>query len=55
MVEQIPFEKIAVAGQTTVEADSSTDTLTLVAGTGITITTDATTDEITITGTQFIW
>ena len=46
------FEKIAVAGQTTVEADSSTDTLTLVAGTGITITTDATTDEITITGTS---
>ena len=44
------FEKIAVAGQTTVEADSSTDTLTLVAGTGITITTDATTDEITING-----
>jgi len=44
------FDKIAVSGQTTVEADSSTDTLTLVAGTGITITTDATTDEITITG-----
>jgi len=44
------FEKIAVSGQTTVEADSSTDTLTLVAGTGITITTDATTDEITING-----
>ena len=46
------FDKIAVSGQTTVEADSSTDTLTLVAGTGITITTDATTDEITITGTS---
>ena len=51
MVEQ-SFEKIAVAGQK-VEADSSTDTLTLVAGTGITITTDATTDEITIT--EPIW
>ena len=47
---QNTFDKIAVSGQTTVEADSSTDTLTLVAGTGITITTDATTDEITITG-----
>ena len=44
------FDKIAVNGQNTVEADSSTDTLTLVAGTGITITTDATTDEITIAG-----
>jgi plastocyanin len=32
-----------------VVADSSTDTLTLVAGTGITITTDAGTDSITIT------
>ena len=44
------FESIAVAGQSTVQADSSTDTLTLVAGTGITITTDPTTDEITIAG-----
>jgi len=42
------FETIAVAGQTSVVADSSTDTLTLVAGTGITITTVAGTDTITI-------
>ncbi len=43
------FSTIAVAGQTNVVADSSTDTLNLVAGTGITITTDASTDSITIT------
>ena len=42
------FETIAVAGQTNVVADSSTDTLTLVAGTNVTITTNATTDTITI-------
>tara|TARA_B100001057_G_scaffold369243_1_gene372865 strand:- start:6236 stop:9592 length:3357 start_codon:yes stop_codon:yes gene_type:complete len=44
------FDKIAVAGQTTVEADQTGDTLTLVAGTGITITTNAVTDQITISG-----
>lgn len=43
------FGNVAVTGQTTVEADSTNDTLTLVAGTGVTITTDATTDSITIT------
>ncbi len=43
------FVTIAVAGQTSVVADSATDTLTLAAGTGITITTDASTDTITIT------
>ena len=43
------FATIAVAGQSSVVADSSTDTLTLVAGTGITLTTDASTDTITIT------
>lgn len=44
------FGTIAVSGQSDVIADSSTDTLTLVAGSNITITTNATTDEITITG-----
>lgn len=44
------FGTIAVSGQSNVVADSSTDTLTLVAGSNITITTNATTDEITITG-----
>jgi len=42
------FETIAVAGQSSVVADSATDTLTLVAGTGITITTTSGTDTITI-------
>jgi hypothetical protein len=42
------FSRIAVAGQTTVEAESASDTLTLFAGTNITITTDATTDSVTI-------
>jgi plastocyanin len=43
------FATIAVAGQSSVIADSATDTLTLAAGAGITITTDAGTDTITIT------
>jgi len=43
------FTTIAVAGQSNVEADSSSDTLTLVAGTGISITTNDSTDTITIT------
>ena len=45
------FSTIAVAGQSSVAADSATDTLTLVAGTNITITTDAGTDSITINST----
>ena len=44
------FKYIAVAGQSDVVADSATDTLTLVAGTGIDITTNASTDTITISG-----
>jgi hypothetical protein len=43
------FATISVAGQSDVVADSSTDTLTLVAGTGITITTNAGADSVTIT------
>ena len=41
--------KHAVAGQSDIVADSSTDTLTF-AGSNITITTDASTDTITFTG-----
>ena len=43
------FKTIAVSGQNDVVADSATDTLTLVAGSNITITTDDATDSITIT------
>ena len=42
------FKTIAVSGQSSVIAENATDTLTLVAGDNITITTDATTDTITI-------
>ena len=45
------FDKIAVSGQSNVVADSATDTLTLVAGTNVTITTDANADSITINST----
>lgn len=43
------FATISVAGQNNVIADSSTDILTLVAGTGITITTDSESSAVTIT------
>ena len=43
------FATIAIAGQSSVVANSTTDTLTLVAGTGITLTTNAGTDTVTIT------
>jgi hypothetical protein len=46
------FATIAVTGQSSVVADSATDTLTLVGAGGITITTNATTDTITITGSE---
>jgi hypothetical protein len=46
------FKTIAVSGQSNVVADSYIDTLTLVAGTNVTITTDATTDSITINSTD---
>lgn len=41
------FETVAVAGQSDVVADSATDTLTLVAGSNMTITTNASADSIT--------
>jgi hypothetical protein len=46
------FKNIAVSGQSTVSADSSTDTLTFVAGSGMAITTDDSTDSITFTADQ---
>jgi len=45
------FSTITVAGQSNVVADSASDTLTLVAGSNVTLTTDATTDTITISAT----
>lgn len=44
----LAFKTISVAGQSDIVADSAADTLTL-AGSGVTITTDATTDTITLT------
>jgi plastocyanin len=46
------FTTISVTGQNNVVAENSSDTLTLVAGTGISITTDASTDSITITNSS---
>jgi hypothetical protein len=45
------FSTIAVSGQNNVVADSATDTLTFAAGTGISITTNPSTDTVTITNT----
>ena len=45
------FSTLAVAGQSNVVADSETDTLTLAAGTGMTLTTDAGTDTVTFAST----
>ena len=49
--DQNVFSTFAVSGQNNVVADSTADTLTLVAGSNITITTDASTDSITINST----
>ena len=46
--DQLVFKTISVSGQSDVVADSTTDTLTLAAGSGITITTNAGTDTVTI-------
>ena len=44
------FKTIAVAGNSSIVADSATDTLTLVGNAGVSITTNADTDTITISG-----
>ena len=51
-VNQNAFSNIAVSGQSTVAADSTTDTLTLVAGSNVTITTNASGDSVTIASTD---
>lgn len=48
---QNTFRQIAVAGQTVVQADDPADTLTLANGSGIDITTNGSTDTITIENT----
>lgn len=45
--DQLVFKTIAVSGQSDVVADTTTDTLTLVAGTNMTITTSAGGDSVT--------
>ncbi len=50
-VNQNAFSNIAVSGQSTVEADTKTDTLNLVAGSNMTITTNASGDSITFAST----
>ncbi len=49
--DQQVFKTIAVAGQPDVVADAPSDTLTLVAGSNITLMTNASTDTVTITST----
>lgn len=46
------FSNIAVSGQTTVSADQQSDTLTLTAGSNITLTTNNTTNTVTIAGSN---
>lgn len=50
-VNQNAFSNVTV-GSTTISADSKTDTLTLVAGSNVTITPDATNDKVTIAATN---
>ena len=46
------FKTIAVSGQSSIVADSATDTLTLAAGSNVTLTTNAGTDTLTIAATD---
>jgi len=47
------FSNIAVLGQVTLEAESSSDTLNIVAGSGVTITTNVNTDTLTINADSY--
>lgn len=51
-VNQNAFSSITVSGQTTIQADNVADTVEFVAGTNITLTTDATNDKIAISHTS---
>lgn len=48
---QNAFSNVAVSGQSTIAADATTDTLNIVAGSGIQLTTNAGSDSLTITST----
>ncbi len=48
----LAFKTLSVAGQSDIVADSAADTLTIASGTGITLTTNATTDTLTITNSD---
>lgn len=50
--DQLIFKTISVSGQSDIVADTTSDTLTIVAGTGVTLTTDSTTDTLTITNSS---
>lgn len=53
-VNQNAFSKVAI-GSATIEADSVTDTLTLVAGSNITLTPDTSGDKVTIAATDTVY
>lgn len=53
-VNQNAFSTVAVSGQSNVVADVESDTLTLVAGANITLTTNATSDSVTIDAAKAI-
>ena len=53
-VNQNAFSNVVV-GSTTIAADSTTDTLTLVAGSNVTLTPDASGDKITIAATNTVY
>ena len=50
----VAFKNVAVSGQDNVVADAATDTLTLVGGSNVTITTDASADSVTIAATDTV-
>ena len=50
--QQAIFKNVAVSGQTAIQADTNNDTLTFVNGSGIAMTTAASTDELTVTNTD---
>ena len=52
-IETNAFATISVSGQNDIVAESVTDTVTFVAGSNITLTTDAVNDSITMTPTLF--